>query len=132
MEENSKKRKIEEFVGLMLDACEKQFPKKCNCCGRHFGTFQDFLSNTIIPEHSKDYNLQLIDSENLHDVVSFRNCSCGTTMTVQCAVDKPQKKELMNAIADEADERGVDPEDVAQFLRNKVIKMAKERKSIDN
>jgi len=99
MEENSKRIKIEEFVEMMPDACEKQFPKKCNCCCRYFDTFQDFLKYTIIPVHSKDHSLQLIDLENLHDVIAFRNCSCGTTMTVQCAVDKPQKKELMHAIS---------------------------------
>jgi len=69
----------------------------------------------------------LIDLENLHDVIAFRNCSCGTTMTVQCAVDKPQKKELMHAISEEARERGVEPEDVAQLLRDKVIEKAMKR-----
>jgi len=132
MEENNKKRKTEEFVEMMLDACEKQFPKKCSCCGRYFDTFQDFLKYTIIPVHSKDHSLQLIDSENLHEVIAFRNCSCGTTVTVQCAVDKPQKKELLHAITEEARERGVDPEDVAQLLRDKVIEEARERKAARN
>ncbi|AEI15602.1 hypothetical protein Flexsi_1973 [Flexistipes sinusarabici DSM 4947] len=125
MEEKSKRKNIEEFVEIMLEACEEQFPKKCSCCGRYFETFQDFLSHTIIPVHSKDHSLQLIDSQDLHDVIAFRNCSCGTTMTVQCAVDKPQKKELVHAISEEARERGVEPEDVAQLLRDKVIKRAK-------
>lgn len=125
MEENKKRKKIEEFVEIMLDACEKQFPKKCSCCGRYFDTFQDFLTHTIIPVHSKDHSLQLIDSQDLHDVIAFRNCSCGTTMTVQCAVDKPQKKDLVHAISEEARERGVEPEDVAQLLRDEVIKRAK-------
>jgi len=59
--------------------------------------------------------------QNLHDVIAYRNCPCGSTITIQCALGKSEKKELMNIIAEEARIRKVTPEDVAQNMRDKVI-----------
>lgn len=125
--EESKKVRPEDFVEIMLDSCEKQFPKKCGCCGKYFETFRYFLKNTKIPAHSKGHSLQLINYEGLHDVVAYRNCSCGTTITIQCVIDKLEKEKLVHAITEEAKEKGLDPEDIAQILRDKVIALAESK-----
>ena len=51
------------------------FPKQCSTCGQVFETRKHYLSNTTIASAGS-----LLFSE--YGLQEFRNCSCGTTMTI--------------------------------------------------
>jgi len=113
---------ILNYVDDVIQFCEMQFPRKCNCCGYEFKNFKDFLENTDIPEHVVDSNLQIIDFSDIHDIIAYRNCKCGTTITLPCSIGLGSKFLLLDTIEYDSKVTGMSKEEVAIVLRDEVLK----------
>ncbi|MCB4203433.1 hypothetical protein LF845_00495 [Deferribacterales bacterium Es71-Z0220] len=113
---------ILKYVDDVIRFCEMQFPRKCNCCGYEFKDFKDFLKNTKIPDHVAMSNLQIIDFKDIHDVIAYRNCKCGTTITLPCSIGLGSKFLFLDTIEYDSKETGMSKADVAIKLRDEVLK----------
>lgn len=75
--------RLSSFIPEMLKMCKKQFPKKCGTCGKVYLSFKSYVE-TICP-------IGIPKVDNLEDedpigLMSFGNCACGSTLTLQCEI----------------------------------------------
>ena len=70
-------------VQLTREHVESQFPTKCSLCGRSFPTLADYLRATrhVGAPQSLDAEARDVPASPL-GVLSFANCSCGTTLAI--------------------------------------------------
>jgi len=122
MEMEIKDLSILKYVDDIIKYCEMQFPKKCNCCEYVYKDFKDFLDNTYIPKHAVKCNIQIIDFYDLHNIISYRNCKCGTTVVLPCVIEDKTKLFLLNTINYDSRVVGISKEDILIILRDKIIK----------
>ena len=114
--------KVLGIVDDVIRFAELYFPKTCRCCGETFDNFKDFLQKTTIPEHVKGSNIQIIDFCDIHDLIAYRNCSCGSTLVLPCSVGVENKKLILDLVDCDAEESGLTKEEVVRILRDNVIK----------
>lgn len=110
-----------KYVDDIIQSVIEQFPRKCNCCGREFHDFIDFIENTHIPEHTNEQNIQIYQYAEDTDVIAFRNCSCQSTVTVSCILDVTVKKEMIQDFMSDAQKLEIEPERVMEALRNYLL-----------
>lgn len=67
------------FDGLKALA-ESAFPKRCNSCGHHFETAEQFLLETQRVRANISGLKQSYDDNDASIVEVYRNCSCGSTL----------------------------------------------------
>lgn len=70
----------EKAINLILEHTNKQFPKKCNNCGKVYNTYKEFLLSTKrisnpVP-HDNDEKLP----KRPVGTYTYYNCQCGTTI----------------------------------------------------
>lgn len=116
-----KNLKILGVVDDVIKFAEIQFPRKCNCCGEIFKNFKEFLQKTTIPPHIVNSNIQIIDFCDIHDLIAYRNCSCGSTLVLPCSVGLGDKKLILDIINWDAEDSGLSKEEVVNLLRDEVI-----------
>ncbi len=62
---------------------DTEFPKTCPKCGRVYGSFEEYLVDTLPLDHSSGLMGYSIH-EPQEQVGLFRNCACGTTIMAFC------------------------------------------------
>lgn len=113
-----------ELIDKILEEVSKLFPKRCNCCGREFKDFVDFINNTEIPQHAHDENFMIMHLHGIYDILALRNCKCNTTIALPCALDKEFKKQLVTILEQKAKELNISTEKMAGIMRDKIISRA--------
>ncbi|ADR18339.1 hypothetical protein [Calditerrivibrio nitroreducens] len=116
-----------EIIEKVLKDIDKLFPKKCSCCGVVFENFLDFIEKTDIPVHAFDANFMVMHLHNVYDILALRNCKCKTTIALPCAIDPEFKKEIVLFLENEAKKLNIPTEKMAGLLRDKIIKIARDR-----
>ena len=73
-----------EVVRLMREHLERQFPKVCPHCHRHFSTLREYILVTQRVEPSVCYDAEAEDWNPLKPMgtVTYSNCPCGTTLAL--------------------------------------------------
>jgi hypothetical protein len=68
--------KFTESIGpRLLKLYNNKFPKRCNCCGRVYHRREEYMDDTFPLQ--KDGAIK-----NRGDILEFRNCVCGSTLTI--------------------------------------------------
>ncbi|BAI80689.1 hypothetical protein DEFDS_1221 [Deferribacter desulfuricans SSM1] len=117
------------LIDKIIDSLKKQFPKKCSC-GKEFKDFKEFIENTSLPAPQ---NLQIFDCDDVHEVLSLRNCNnCNSTIAIRCALDDIDKKVLLDLIKEDIKINNIEEDEFLQILRNEVLSCAKKKLNINN
>jgi hypothetical protein len=92
--------RLTSFRQGMLRMCRAQFPKVCSTCATTFASFKDFaeaLQTVGAPL------LDTVEDEEPVGMLSFVNCRCGSTLTLQCEEPCGERHRAFNqAVRDEA------------------------------
>jgi hypothetical protein len=74
----------EEMMALCEEALSKQFPKRCMCCRKVYGTLRAyFLSTTRVGTvQVPDADAGEWEPQEPMGVMSFANCACGSTLAI--------------------------------------------------
>lgn len=68
---------IKLFAGIGRDS--RLFPKTCRTCGRVYRSFPEYIHDTSPAGHClEEYG----GSQDPHFTMQYRNCMCGTTLTI--------------------------------------------------
>jgi hypothetical protein len=113
-----------KFIDPIVDYCSSKFPKPCTSCGRNFESFADFVAHTVPVGSPQAYDTLEEVLENVgHPIgaLSFVNCVCGTTLTVECGdTESDMYLALLEALERDIDETGWPASDVLTTLRNEI------------
>lgn len=112
-----------KYVNDVIESVKGQFPRQCNCCGREFKDFVDFIENTHIPKHTHDKNITIYQYAEDTDVIAYRNCSCRSTMILSCILDDNVKKEMVKDFVNDAAKFGVEPVRIMEAIRNYLLEL---------
>ena len=63
------------------------FPKKCNCCGLYFENREDYVGKTNTP------NKGTFGTPRKGFIYEYRNCKCGSTLTVKFKDERDTSEE---------------------------------------
>ena len=75
-----------EFIALFarIGKDSRLFPKKCRTCGKEYKSFPEYIHGTEpVGDGLKDYS----DTLDLPRTMQYRNCSCGSTLTIMFTKD---------------------------------------------
>ncbi len=79
-------RRFMEFIEIFARLGEdtRLFPKKCRSCGKAYQSFPEYIHGTSAVQHClEDYR----DVSSGLGTMQYRNCSCGTTLTISFSQD---------------------------------------------
>ncbi|MDD2708524.1 MAG: hypothetical protein PHV34_10975 [Verrucomicrobiae bacterium] len=79
---SSKQPLPEPFEGLRIKE-DRYFPKTCANCGKVYVNLEEFVNSTI-PLPKSSGLMGYFDNQPNPVVALFRNCSCGSTLTLLC------------------------------------------------
>ncbi len=112
------------FLDHIIEYCEQQFPRSCANCGLEFGSFTDFISATSPIGEPQAYDAV---GDLLHEVghlvgtLSFVNCRCGSTLTVECGdTTSDEYVALLDALAHDVEKTGLTVNGVLEVLRQTI------------
>jgi hypothetical protein len=73
-----------EVVEIIKNHIIRQFPKKCNACGRLYHSLADYLKNTTHVGDPISYDAEMGNwrPTKLVGTASFANCQCGSTLVI--------------------------------------------------
>ncbi|MBA4387477.1 MAG: oxidoreductase [Verrucomicrobia bacterium] len=74
---------LDEFYKGLRVLQESTFPKKCPMCRKIYASLDDFVQHTDGVSASRGL-LEAPASDDQSMVALFRNCSCGSTLMVEC------------------------------------------------
>ena len=108
-------KRLREFVEPIITMCATQFPKKCNTCGKTFNSLREFVGDTK--------NLGSPQCSNQNDdpfgLLSYRNCTCGSTLTLNCT-DPKSHAVFCRVLDEEVAASGRSEKDLLLALRSEV------------
>ena len=119
-----------KYIDNIIQSVNNQFPKTCNCCGKKYLNFSDFIRNTYIADHIKNNNMQIINFPDYDDIIAFRNCSCHSTMVIKCILEKYEKKLFFDALKKDSIRFKLDEKEIMQHLKSLIFKVVKTNNSI--
>jgi hypothetical protein len=78
--------KFLEFIKAFatIGADRRIFPKKCRTCGKEYSSFPEYIHGTAPVAHGLE---GYTDSLDVHRTMQYRNCSCGSTLTITFTKD---------------------------------------------
>jgi hypothetical protein len=112
-----------EILDMLQAHLVKQFPKKCNTCGRIYVSLADYLRNT---EHvgkpiSYDADRGMWQPSKPVGTFSMANCSCGSTLNISSkGMNLITLWRMMNWARHETHKRGITVRDLLDDLRRKI------------
>lgn len=113
--------KTTQFVDHIIEHCKQQFPRSCPNCGREFGSFAEFVSATSTIGEPQAYDSVedlLCDVGHPIGALSYVNCRCGTTLTLQCGdTSSDEYKALVESLTHDVEESGLTVGGVLEVLR---------------
>ncbi|MDP6526493.1 MAG: hypothetical protein QGH15_19955 [Kiritimatiellia bacterium] len=115
MEENDVIEIVKEFIAT-------KFPKECECCGRRYDSFADFLHNTFHLGKPMSYDAESGDWQPVEPLgtLSMATCSCGTTLAISSSgMNVKTLWRLMKWAKTETEERGISPGELLNTLRSR-------------
>lgn len=116
--------KTSQFIDHIIARCCEEFPRPCSTCGRVFESFSDFiLKTTPIGEPVSYDTMEDLIKDGGHPVgsLSYVNCSCGTTLSIQCGdASSEQYLALVASIDGDARHNGLSVDAVLEILRQEI------------
>ena len=112
-----------EVVRLMREHLERQFPKVCPHCGRHFATLREYILATQRIEPSVCYDAEIEDWNPLKPMgtVTYTNCPCGTTLALSShGMPILRLWSLYNWARTETKRRGMTMRELLNYLRDEI------------
>lgn len=113
-----------QFLKHIIAYLENQFPRPCRHCGRQFDSFAQFVRGTaVIGEPQMWDSVQDVIEEVGHPIgaLSFVNCSCGTTSTVECGdTSSDMYVAMVTALAHDVERTRQPASDVLAILRSEI------------
>lgn len=76
---------INQFIKAEVEVVNAEFPKQCSLCYRFFDNLEHFRESTVWEKERSCVSLP-------SGVLEFRNCSCGTTLTVKLQCRRAEGK----------------------------------------
>ena len=115
--------KSSQFIDHIIEYCDRQFPMSCSNCSREFSSFGDFVSATSPIGEPVAYETveELVTAGHPIGTLSYVNCGCGDTLTVQC--DDMKSNEyfaLIGALASDVVRTGSTASAVLEVLRREI------------
>ncbi len=114
-----------DVIEIVRDFISRQFPRKCECCGKNYRSFAEFIRSTTHVGKPVSYDTDPLSWELYHPVgtIGMVNCSCDTTLAISSSgMDLKTLWRLMNWGRKEAKKRGLKISDLLENLRNKMEK----------
>jgi hypothetical protein len=109
-----------QFVGTIADRLSNQFPRHCPACDRRYGTFVQYLADTVPVGYPMEYDT---DVEDPFGIVDFSNCPCGTTLSVRWeGPPSAERAALREAIREDAQRTGRSATAVLVVLRSAIAR----------
>ena len=113
----------DEVISLIRKHIEGFFPKLCGNCGRRFDTLKEYIQTTDIRGSviSHDVSFGDWEPETPLGTVTYANCPCGSTLSLGSAgMALPLLWSLMAWLKIETKKRGLDQEELLNYLRDKI------------
>jgi hypothetical protein len=115
----------EQVVQILYKYFESLFPKVCPNCNRCFSTLREYILGTTRIGTPVCYDAEIGNWKNhkiIGSVVSA-NCPCGSTLALTTQkMEMSLRLELLNWVMTETQQRGVNPPELLEYLRNEVRK----------
>jgi len=112
-----------EVITTIREFISKQFPKECNCCGKRYQSFREYLQNTTHAGKPISYDAEYEDWNPVKPIgsISISNCTCGSSLAISSmGMNLFTLGRLMNWARIEAKKRGVAISDILEDIRNKI------------
>ncbi|MBI5250456.1 MAG: hypothetical protein HY912_13265 [Desulfomonile tiedjei] len=104
---------IKAFCEIGIDS--RLFPKKCSTCGREYGSFPEYIHETLPLAHGLEPYTDSLDA--LH-TMQYRNCRCGSTLCINLTEDHyPLLESFWEMLGKESKESGRPIRDVVLEFR---------------
>jgi hypothetical protein len=117
----------DEIIQMMRKHFEGLCPKVCPNCSRRFATLREYILDTQRIGTSISYDAEMGDWETTKPMggVALANCSCGTTMALTTdGMPLSQIHLVLKWIKVETKRRGLNPNDLLDYIRSEVRKRA--------
>jgi len=114
-----------DVIEIVRDFISRQFPRKCECCGKNFRSFAEFIRNTTHVGKPVSYDTDQLSWQLYNPIgtIGMVNCSCDTTLAISSiGMDLKTLWRLMNWGRKEAKKQGIMISDLLENLRNKMEK----------
>ena len=114
-----------QVILQMRDHLEGLFPKYCQSCGRRFDSLKQYLQLTSHMGSALPYDAMLGDwkPKKPMGMVTLANCPCGNTLALTSkGMPLPQLWKLMAWAKDETKKRGMNPQELLNYLRDEICK----------
>ncbi len=110
------------FVSPIVEYCGTQFPKTCPVCQKRYPDFETYLQQTqavgALVWHGER-------EEHPIPTLSMANCSCGSTMSLECGDTRSETyRGFMAALASDSGRLGAPPHKVLEMVRDEIRKVA--------
>jgi hypothetical protein len=115
----------DEIIQMMREHFAGLFPKVCPKCGRRFATLREYILDTQRIGTSISYDAEMGDWETTKPMggVAHANCPCGTTIALTTdGMPLSQIHLVLKWIKDETKRRGLNPNDLLEYIRSEVRK----------
>jgi len=112
-----------EVIQAMREHLEGLFPKTCPNCQRRFVTLREYLQVTTHQGPPIPYDAQFDDWQPMKPIgtVTLANCPCGTTLALSSqGMPLFHLWRLLNWARIETKRRGQTPEELLEYLREKI------------
>jgi len=112
-----------DVIRVIIDFLSKQFPKDCNCCGKHYHSLADFIKNTKHLGQPVSYDADEKDwfPKIPIGTISIYTCSCGTSLSLGSdGMNVMTLWRIMQWARKESKARGTTISDVLEDLRDKI------------
>ncbi len=115
----------DDVIREMIDFLNSKFPKTCSCCGKRYGSLEEYLRQTTHTGKPISYDA---DDESWRPVkpigtLSLANCSCGSTLAINSkGMNLITLWKMMNWARKESKRRGIRISDLLEDLRSKIDK----------
>jgi hypothetical protein len=112
-----------EVIEIIKNHINRQFPKKCNACGRIYQSLADYLKNTNHLDDPISYDAESGNWQptKLAGTASFANCQCGSTLVIDSrGMEFSTMCRLLLWARKESWKRGISIRELLSYLREQI------------
>lgn len=108
------------FVEAILQACHRQFPKRCSTCGRMFRNFGEYVKDTIPIGTPICFDEDASAHFDPIGTVSMVNCGCRTTLSLECPPHGEMYDRFVAALRADAAQYSITVSEVLESMRTEI------------
>jgi hypothetical protein len=120
-----------QVIKIIRTHIDRQFPKDCLTCGRHFSSLKEYLQNTthVGNPHSADADLENWQPKRPAGTISLADCLCGNTLAISShGMSLVTMWRLLGWARKESSRREISVDELLSYLRQKIDKQVLEQK----